>query len=71
MDGQSQKGSCLVWLIFNIPEEWHPTNEVLEVIESAWMQVKITCEKIKEQTTATEKYISKMLNEIADHYQEN
>jgi len=41
------------------------------VIESPWMQVKITCEKIKAQTTATEKYISKMLNEIAAHYQEN
>ena len=54
-----------------MPEAWNPTNEELEVIESAWMQVKVICEKIKEQTTATEKYISKMLNEIADHYQEN
>ena len=27
--------------------------------------------KIKDQTTATEKYISNMLNEIADHCQEN
>ena len=53
-----------------MPEEWHPTNEELEVIDSAWMQVN-TCEKIKEQTTATEKYISKMLNEIAAHYPEN
>ena len=40
------------------------------MIESEWMQVKVACEKIKEQTTATEKYISNMLNEIADHYQE-
>ena len=54
-----------------MPEEWHPTNEELEVIDSAWMQVKVACEKIKEQTSATEKYISNMLNEIADHYQEN
>jgi len=54
-----------------MPEKWHPTNEGLEVIDSAWMQVKVSCEKIKEQTTATEKYISKMLNEIAGHYQEN
>ena len=52
-------------------EECHPTKEELEVIDSAWMQVKGACEKIKEQTTATEKYISNMLNEIADHYQEN
>tara|TARA_Y100001978_G_scaffold192366_1_gene197366 strand:+ start:189 stop:314 length:126 start_codon:yes stop_codon:yes gene_type:complete len=41
------------------------------VIDSAWMQVKVTYEKIKVQTTANKKYISNMLNEIADHYQEN
>ena len=41
------------------------------VIDSAWMQVKVGCEKIKAQTTANKKYISYMLNEIADHYQEN
>ena len=52
-------------------EEWHPTNKELEVIDSAWIQVKAACEKIKEQTTATEKYISKMLNEIANHYHKN
>ena len=54
-----------------MPEEWHPTNEELEVIESAWMQVKIASEKIKAQASANKKYISNMLNEIADHYQEN
>ena len=54
-----------------MPEEWHPTNEELEVIDSAWMKVKVALEKIKEQTTANKKYISNMLNEIADHYQEN
>ena len=54
-----------------MPEEWHHTNKELEVIDSAWMQVKVAYEKIKEQTTVTEKYISKMLNEIADHYQGN
>ncbi len=27
--------------------------------------------KLKAQTTANKKYISNMLNEIADHYQEN
>ena len=31
----------------------------------------VACEKIKAQTTANKKYISNMLNEIADHYQEN
>ena len=54
-----------------MPEEWHPTNKELEVIVSAWMQVKLAFEKIKEQTTATEKYISNMLNEIVDLFQEN
>ena len=52
-----------------MPEEWHPTNEELEVIDTASMQVKFACEKIKEHATASEKYISNMLNEIADHYQ--
>ena len=33
-----------------MPEEWHPTNEEIEVIDSSWMQVKVVCEKIKEQT---------------------
>ena len=41
------------------------------MIESAWMHFKVSCEKIKAQTTANKKYISNMLNEIADHYQEN
>ena len=41
------------------------------MIESACMRVNIVCEKIKAQTTANKKYISNMLNEIADHYQEN
>ena len=41
------------------------------MIESAWMQVKVSCEKIKAQTTANKKYISNMLNEIADYHQEN
>lgn len=54
-----------------MPEEWHPTNEALEVIESSWMQVKVASKKIKAPTIATKKYISNMLNEIADHYQEN
>ena len=54
-----------------MPEEWHPTNEELELIDSEWMQAKFACEKINQQTTATKKYISKMLNEIAEHYQEN
>ena len=54
-----------------MPEEWHPTNEGLEVTESAWMQVNVACKKTKDHTTANEKYISNMLNEITDHYQEN
>ena len=38
-----------------MPEEWHPTNEELEVIDSAWMQVKVARKKLKEQTTTTKK----------------
>ena len=33
-----------------MPEEWHPTNEELEVIESTRMQIKMECEKIKAKT---------------------
>ena len=40
-----------------MPEEWHPTNEEHEVIDSASLQVKAACEKIKEQATANIKYI--------------
>jgi len=54
-----------------MPEEWHTTNEKLEVIDRALMQFMVPGEKIKDQTTATEKFISNMLNEIADHYQKN
>ena len=35
-----------------------------------WGQ-KTNPKKLKAQTTANKKYISNMLNEIADHYQEN
>ena len=52
-------------------EESHPTNEEIEVLDRACMQFKVLYEKIKEQRTATERYISKLLNEITDHYQEN
>ena len=52
-------------------EEWQPINGELEEIDTAWMQINVACEKMKVKTTATEKYISNMLNEIADHYQEN
>ena len=54
-----------------MPEEWNPTNEELEVIDSARIQVMVVCKKTKKHTNATEKYISKMLNEKATHYQEN
>ena len=55
-----------------MPKEWHTTNEEVNLIDSAWwMQVKVACEKIKEQATAAEKYISNILKEIADQYQKN
>ena len=33
-----------------MPKEWHPTNEEFELIDSAWMQVKVASEKRKEQS---------------------
>ena len=44
-----------------MPQEWQPSNELVEVLDSAWIQAKAACEKIKEHTTATKKYISKVL----------
>jgi hypothetical protein len=40
-----------------MPEECQPTSEQPEVIEVLSIKVKVACEKIKEKTTETEKYI--------------
>ncbi len=39
-----------------------------EVMEIVWMQVKATCEKLKEETNAQDEHIRKMLKEMADCY---
>ena len=49
-------------------KEWMPTNEEREIMEAVWMQVKGACEKLKEETNATEVHIAKMLQEMADLY---
>ena len=43
-----------------MPKEWNPKEEELEVIDSAWIQLKVYCEKKKEHTNAAEKNIAKI-----------
>ena len=49
-------------------EKWMPTNEEREVMEVVWMQIKAACEKLKEETNATEVHVAMMLQEMADFY---
>ena len=48
--------------------KWKPTEEEREVMEVVWMQIKGACEKLKEETNASDEHIRKMLKEIADRY---
>ncbi len=48
--------------------KWKPSEEEREVMEAVWIQVKSACEKLKEETNAQDKHISKMLQEMADRY---
>ncbi len=48
--------------------KWKPTEEEREVMESVWMQVKGACEKLKEETSAQDEHIRKMLKEMSDQY---
>ena len=48
--------------------KWKPTDQEREVMEAVWMQVKGACEKLKEETNATNKHVKKMLLEVADRY---
>ena len=48
--------------------KWRPTEEEREVMEAVWMQVKGSCEKLKEETNAQNEHIRKMLNEMSDRY---
>ena len=48
--------------------KWKPTEEEREVMEAVWMQVKGACEKLKEETTAKDEHIRKMLKEMVYRY---
>ena len=48
--------------------KWKPTEQEREVMEAVWMQVKRACEKLKEETNATDQHVKKMLLEMADRY---
>ena len=49
-------------------DKWMPTNEECEIMDTFWMQVKGACEKLKEETNATEVHVAKMLQEMAALY---
>ena len=48
--------------------KWKPTEEEREVMEVVWMQIKGACEKLKEETNASDEHIRKMLKEMAKRY---
>ncbi len=48
--------------------KWIPSDEERAVIEVVWIQIKGACEKLKEETSAQDLQIQKMLYEIADRY---
>ena len=48
--------------------QWKPTDQEREVMEAVWMQVKGACEKLKEETNATDQHVNKMLLEMAERY---
>ena len=48
--------------------KWDPSDENKEVMESAWIQIKGACEKLKQQTQTKDVDICNMLQEVADRY---
>ena len=48
--------------------KWNPSEKEREIMEAVWMQVKGACEKLKEETSAQNQHIRKMLKEMADRY---
>ena len=48
--------------------KWKPSEEEREVMETVWMQVKAACEKLKEETSAQDEHIRKMLQEMVGCY---
>ena len=47
---------------------WKPKNEELESLECAWVNIKDSCEKLKQETNAQNTDIRKILQEISDRY---
>jgi len=45
-----------------------PSEEDRTVMTVVWMQIKGACEKLKEETNATDKHVKKMLIEMTDRY---
>ena len=50
------------------PSQWQPSYRERVVMEAVWLQVKGACEKLKEETSAQDEHIRKMLREMADRY---
>ena len=48
--------------------KWPPSEEDRTVMTAVWMQIKGACEKLKEETNATDKHVKKMLIEMTDRY---
>ena len=48
--------------------KWPPSEEDRTVMTVVWMQIKGACEKLKEETNATDKHVKKMLIEMTDRY---
>ena len=48
--------------------KWNPTAQEKEIMQVVWLQIKGACEKLKEETNATDKHINKMLIEMATRY---
>ncbi|WP_320676990.1 hypothetical protein [Prochlorococcus sp. MIT 1300] len=48
--------------------KWNPSNEEHAVMDSVWMQIKGACEKLKEETKASNENVAHMLHEMADTY---
>ncbi len=42
----------------------NPTAQEKEIMQVIWLQIKGACEKLKEETDATDKHINKMLIKI-------
>ena len=51
-----------------VEPNWKPTENKRELMKSIWIQIKGACERLKEETNATDMHVKKMLLEMADRY---